>query len=448
MCPMNLRGARAPIALVSLLVLGVWSASAFGAGVVGTVTTAVTDTITTDTTATSPVTDTTGTTIDTTTSPGGGGVTSTVPVVTDTAPVPTATAPVPTATTPKPTVPTATTPKPPVPTATLPKPPVPTATTPRPPVPTATVPKPPKKHRPPPVVTPPPPSTVPIPSAGGQATTPILNSPGTSTTLVPSNPLVSGRDLNLDTSALATGLVGPTASAGIAAAATPASQAVKVTRIHGAKKTKRHRSRIGPVARTRPQTHASGKPASGQTKTRHASASKKRTKTTAAVAKLSRVKPLALPPKAKTPTSHGAALASGGREAATSNQKATTTTANEDRGLGFNTPQGRFSISPSGVQLGGPERPIASVGGMLSALLVSLAALAAFAGIAGLVAALRSVRRNRLASRRRARIASATTRTREQLYSEAKRQNLPGRSNMTKAELERALHPPEHVGER
>jgi hypothetical protein len=248
---------------------------------------------------------------------------------------------------------------------------------------------------------------------------------------------------------LATGLVGPTASAGIAAATSPTAQAVKVKQIHKAKKTKTRRSRIRSVAPSRTQTRASGKPPTGHAKARQAAASKKGTKKTAAVARLSRVKPLALPAKAKTPTSHGAALASGGREGATSNQKAAaTTTAHEDRGIGFNTPQGRFSISPSGVQLGGAERPIASVGGMLSALLVSLAALAAFAGIAGLVAALRSVRRNRLASRRRARVASATSRTREQLYSEAKRQNLPGRSNMTKAELERALHPPQHVGER
>src|SRR5882757_5498418 len=87
---MDLRGARAPIALISLLVLGIWAGSALADGVVTTVTT-ITDTISTDTTATSPVTDTTGTTIDTTTSPGGG-VTQTTPVVTATGPVVTATA--------------------------------------------------------------------------------------------------------------------------------------------------------------------------------------------------------------------------------------------------------------------------------------------------------------------------------------------------------------------
>jgi hypothetical protein len=117
----------------------------------------------------------------------------------------------------------------------------------------------------------------------------------------------------------------------------------------------------------------------------------------------------------------------------------------QDRGIGFNTPQGRFSISPSGLQLGGPQRRIASVGGILSALLVTLAALAAVAGAIGAVGAVRTLRGNRRTTRRRATVA-ANRRTREQLYSEAKRQNLRGRSNMTRAELERALYPAEQVG--
>ena len=78
-------------------------------------------------------------------------------------------------------------------------------------------------------------------------------------------------------------------------------------------------------------------------------------------------------------------------------------------------------------------------------MLDTLAALAAFAAAIGGVAVVRTVRRNRQAARRRARIALAKRRTREQLYSEAKRQNIPGRSNMTKAELERALYPDQRV---
>jgi hypothetical protein len=112
-----------------------------------------------------------------------------------------------------------------------------------------------------------------------------------------------------------------------------------------------------------------------------------------------------------------------------------------DRGVGFDTPRGRFSISPAGFQLGGSERPIASASGVVAATLVTLAALATFAAISGGIALLRTVRRNRRASRRRVTVTSAKGRTRQQLYSEARRQNIRGRSSMNKAQLERALYP-------
>jgi hypothetical protein len=117
----------------------------------------------------------------------------------------------------------------------------------------------------------------------------------------------------------------------------------------------------------------------------------------------------------------------------------------QDRGIGFNTPRGRLSISPTGFQLGGSERSIASVDGILTAVLDTLAVLAALAATIGGIAVVRTVRRNREEARRRARIALARRHTREQLYSEAKLQNIPGRSNMTKAELERALYPEQRV---
>jgi hypothetical protein len=132
-----------------------------------------------------------------------------------------------------------------------------------------------------------------------------------------------------------------------------------------------------------------------------------------------------------------------------------------DRGVGFDTPRGRFSISPTGFQLGGSERPIASVGGVVAGVLITLAVLAAFAAITGGAAVLRSVRRTRRAPRVPSRIAHVrprahprivstrsvprprpsppSGRTRQQLYSEARRQNIRGRSSMNKAELERAL---------
>jgi hypothetical protein len=117
----------------------------------------------------------------------------------------------------------------------------------------------------------------------------------------------------------------------------------------------------------------------------------------------------------------------------------------DDRGIGFDTPGGHLSISPTGFQLGGSGRSLASVDGVLTAVLDTLAVLAALAAAIGGAAAANTIRRKRQAARRRARMALARRRTREQLYSEAKRQNIPGRSNMTKAELERALYPEQRV---
>ena len=90
---MHFAKARAPIALVLMLLLGVWAGSAFADGVVTTVTD-ITTTVVTDTTGTPPGTDTTGTTDSTSTdTTGGGGVTSTDPVVTSTGPGVTVTTP-------------------------------------------------------------------------------------------------------------------------------------------------------------------------------------------------------------------------------------------------------------------------------------------------------------------------------------------------------------------
>jgi hypothetical protein len=225
-------------------------------------------------------------------------------------------------------------------------------------------------------------------------------------------------------------------------------QAAKTIRAHKTSKT----TKQGPVtARTtrhqsRPQARGGATQLAGnRSKTRRALAKSHAKKKTNATAKLSQVKPLVLTTKGKAPTAQTTAPTSGGRDgaapSAASNDQASAATI-QARGVGFNTPRGRFSISPSGFQLGGPQRPIASVGGILSALLVTLAALAAVAGVIGAVALSRTVRRNRRTTRRRA-TAAANRRTREQLYSEAKRQNLRGRSNMTRAELERALYPAE-----
>jgi hypothetical protein len=238
---------------------------------------------------------------------------------------------------------------------------------------------------------------------------------------------------------------------GAAAATAAASQAARTKRAHKASKTKKQRAGSARTARHQSRSHARGgatQPAAHRAKTRHAAVKAHAKKKTDAAAKLSRVKPLVLTTNGTASTPQTTAPAHGGRQgsapSAASNDRATAAT--QDRGIGFNTPRGRFSISPSGFQLGGSQRPIASVGGILSALLVTLAALAAVAGVIGAVAAVRAFRRTRRTTRRRATVA-ANRRTREQLYSEAKRQNLRGRSSMTKAELERALYPTEQVAE-
>jgi hypothetical protein len=155
--------------------------------------------------------------------------------------------------------------------------------------------------------------------------------------------------------------------------------------------------------------------------------------------------------KTKASTATASTGASGGREVTALHPQAPVSTpqaappTSDDRGIGFDTPGGHLSISPTGFQLGGSGRSLASVDGVLTAVLDTLAVLAALAAAIGGVAAVNMIRRKRQAARRRARMALARRRTREQLYSEAKRQNIPGRSSMTKAELERALYPEQRV---
>jgi hypothetical protein len=361
---MDLRRARAPIALIMLLALGIWASSAFADGVVSAVTTAVTDTVPTDTTATSPSTDTTGTT----TSP-----------VTDTTPTQTATAPVVTTTTPGATTPT------------------------------------------------------PAASPAGASETP-----------------AAGGDPSADSNTLAA------ASGGQAAmpAAATASAASAVAKARATHKAKTHRARSSGVAALTPRPIKA--PAGGivsRARPRHAPASRSHTKTkrktattTTTTARHSTVTPVHLA-KAKVRKAAVSAHASGGREAVPSNQQAAPS-AHEHGGIGFETPRGRLSVSPTGFHFAGSQRSIASVDGLLSAVLDTLAVLAALAALIGAAAAASRVRRTRRASRGRARVAPANRRTRAQLYAEARRQNLPGRSNMTKAQLERALYPPQPVRER
>jgi hypothetical protein len=361
---MHFRRARAPIAVIMLLALGIWAASAFADRPLPVVAIALTDTISTDTTATSPSTDTTATT-DTTTSAGGG--------VTDTSPVETATAPVVT------TTPAATTPTP--------------AATP-----------------------------------AGASTTPATAS---------------------DPSAAATTVSVGTASQTAATAASTASAPSATATGANAKGTltaKKRRARSSGVAGLGSRTI---QPAGGiipKARHRHAS-SKVQTKTaTTTNATRSKVKAHHAA-KAKARTAKTSASASGGRRDAASSRQAPPSP-NEHGGIGLETPRGRLSVSPTGFHLGGSERSIASVNGLLTAVLDTLAVLAALAAAIGAGTFASRVRRNRQAAAGRASVVATTRRTRAQLYDEARRQNIPGRSSMTKAQLERALHPPEPVRER
>jgi hypothetical protein len=366
MARMDLRRARAPIALIMLLVLGVWASSAFADGVVSAVTTVVTDTVPTDTTATSPSTDTTGTT----TSP-----------TTDTTPTQTATAPVVTTTTP-------------------------TATT---------------------------PASVSSP-AGASDTPATAGDPGAGS----------------NTLAAASG--GQTATP----AAATASAASAIAKAKGTHKAKTHRapSSGAPVLTPLPIKAPAGGIVS-RARPRHAPASRSHAKTkrkrkaattTTTTAPHSTVGPVHLA-KAKVRKAAVSARANGGREAVPSSRQSPPS-AHEHGGIGFETPRGRVSISPTGFHFGSAQRSIASVDGLVTAVLDTLAVLAALAALIGAAAVLSRIRRTRQAARGRARVAPANRRTRAELYAEARRQNLPGRSNMTKAELERALYPPLPVRER
>ena len=256
------------------------------------------------------------------------------------------------------------------------------------------------------------------------------------------------------------------ATASQTAAAAAATAAAKSANAKGAHKAKKRRD---PSPRAAPVGSRPVRPAGGIVpRTHHASAHTKTTKTTKATkttttanAKRATVKAVHLTTKAKTPATTPTAHANGGRDDAASNEQAPVSPAqppvsiahsrpshHQDGGIGFDTPQGHLSISPTGFKLGGSERSIASVDGVLTAVLDTLAVLAALAAVIGAGALLSKIRRNRRESRRRVRIAAARPRTREQLYVEAKRQNVPGRSKMTKAQLERALYPPPPVRER
>jgi hypothetical protein len=107
-----------------------------------------------------------------------------------------------------------------------------------------------------------------------------------------------------------------------------------------------------------------------------------------------------------------------------------------DRGLGLDRAHG---LSPQEIAFGSSQPSLASVHGVVSAVLVTLAALVAFAALIGAPAVLRTITRNREPAARSSVAQGAGARTREELYSEARRQNIKGRSRMNKAQLERAL---------
>jgi hypothetical protein len=107
-----------------------------------------------------------------------------------------------------------------------------------------------------------------------------------------------------------------------------------------------------------------------------------------------------------------------------------------DRGLGLDRAQG---LSPQEIAFGGSQTSLASVHGVVSAVLVTLAALVAFAALIGAPAVLRAITRSRVPAGRGSAAQHASARTRNELYSEARRQNIKGRSRMNKAQLERAL---------
>ena len=101
------------------------------------------------------------------------------------------------------------------------------------------------------------------------------------------------------------------------------------------------------------------------------------------------------------------------------------------RGTSLNTPLGRIGVRHGDYVFGSTRYPIASVGGVLTTAFLSLAALAL---VAALLAAIAAVGRFLEAGVRR-----GAERSRQELYTAARRRKLPGRSHMSKAELRRAL---------
>ena len=363
MAAMDFRRARAPIALIMLLVLGIWSASAFADKVVTVATTVVTDTVPTDPTATSPITDTTATT---------GTTTSTA---TSTTPADTATSPVVTATTP-----------------------------------TA--------------------DTTPVGSQAGASTTPDSGTP-------PAND--PGAGASTPAAGQTAGAAAGTASAGAAAAKARTTHKAKTRRARSsgaaARGPRPQRAPIGGIISKKRHRHASSA-TSPATTTTTTSKTVTKTKATTTRAGGSRVSPLHRS-NGKPPATAGSAQPS---DVATSSNKQAPLSSDEHGGVGFETPRGRLSISPSGFRFGGSQRSIASVDGLLTAVLDTLAVLAALAAIIGAGAALSSFRRRRRASRSHARVEAVERRTRQELYAVAKRLDIAGRSSMTKAQLELAVN--------
>jgi hypothetical protein len=410
---MGIRGARAPASLISLLVLGVWAGSAFAGGAIGAASTALTDTVSTDGSPTSPTSTTptvTGTNpADTTTS-----ATVTTPSFTVTGPTFTVTVPGFTV-----ALPSVTPRRPrrdPAPVTT----PTVTATT---PTVTATTPT---VTRTTPTVTPPPVGGVKVPptSPTVTVTTPVTAPRGTPRDLVV--PVVAN---SIATTPAATGEatqaatnITPLVIAGNAAAAGS-------TAIVERNKQRAARARHAGPRRPRAKTRHSGstpRAAAGTPPSQSVSAQPALTSaTTAKNAKVTSHVRSTAPPSSQSPVP---AHTGGGRAASAVSPA--------DRGLGLDRAQG---LSPQEIAFGGSQPSLASVHGVLSAVLVTLAALVAFAALIGAPAVLRLIARSRAPVGPGSAAQHASARTREELYSEARRQNIKGRSRMNKAQLERAL---------
>jgi hypothetical protein len=187
----------------------------------------------------------------------------------------------------------------------------------------------------------------------------------------------------------------------------------------------RHAGPRRPRATTR-QSGSTPRAAAGTPRSRSASTQPAPTSaTTATKAKVTSHVRSTAPPSSQSPVP---AHTGGGRAASAASPV--------DRGLGLDRAHG---LSPQEIAFGGSQTSLASVHGVVSAVLVTLAALVAFAALIGAPAVLRAITRNRVPAGRGSVAQPASARTRDELYSEARRQNIKGRSRMNKAQLERAL---------